>query len=530
MKHLKILLCVLFIVAGILPSTAQRKMESLDRGVVAVKNASGNYLISWRYLATDPEDLTFNVYIRKKGETDFTKLNTDPLTVTNYQAGFQAIGNGTEIKVKTMVKGVEQDTDGSFTVSTAGFLNYRTAFLEISYDPAADGLALADYNTKFIWPVDLNGDGKYDYVVDRLSTTGGTHKVQGYLSDGTLLWTIDMGPNVNIDQGHNDMVIAYDMDCNGKGDVVIKSSDGTRFWDKANNTWGKYLLDAANGDTDGDGIIDYNKQSVKNPPQYITILDGMTGAEKATIEMKYPEDKSNGHKYTRTNKGQYMGEDYNNLNGHMAIAYLDGIHPSIVMEYMCRTNSNSQWGQTHHYYASAWGYKFVNGQATDWEDKYHWSRSDASAENGVHYAEFHHIRAGDVNNDGMDEMLDGGFALKSDGTPLFSAGIAHGDRFRVSDIDPERPGLETFAIQQNASDMLGMIIYDAGTGESIKRWYMGAVGDVGRGECMDISAATPGYEVFSTMGNIYDAKGNMVYEGNAPFPREGVWWDGDLFR
>ena len=58
-----------------LPLSAQRKMEKLDRGVVAVRNSSSNYFVSWRYLATDPEDIQFNLYAKKTGGS-FTKLNT----------------------------------------------------------------------------------------------------------------------------------------------------------------------------------------------------------------------------------------------------------------------------------------------------------------------------------------------------------------------------------------------------------------------------------------------------------------------
>jgi autotransporter-associated beta strand protein len=53
---------------------------------------------------------------------------------------------------------------------------------------------------------------------------------------------------------------------------------------------------------------------------------------------------------------------------------------------------------------------------------------------------------------------------------------------------------------------------------------------VGRGECMDVDSTHLGYEFYSTMANIYDAKGNTIYEGATPFPHEGVWWDGDLDR
>jgi len=497
-------LLLLVLLATITPTTifAQRKMEKLDRGVVAVKNNVGNYFVSWRFLATDPENIQFNLYAMKAGASSFAKLNTTPLTQTNYQPATGAIGNGTQLYTTPVVNGVEGIPGGIFTVNSTGFNTYRSAFLDISYNPANDGLDISKYSTKFIWPADLDGDGEYDYVVDRLSTDGlNTHKVQAYLRNGTLLWTVDMGPNVSICQGQDDMVIAYDMDGDGKADVVIKSSDGTTFAD------GKGVNGSTSLDTDNDGIVNYETQTVKNAPQYITVIDGLTGKEKNSIEMNYPSN------YTRTNKANFMGDGYYNLNGHMAIVYLDGKHPSVGFIYKTRELS-----QYHFYYASAWGYN----ETGQWVNKYNWERGYLDA------AEGHGIRVADVDLDGRDELLDIGYGIKYDGTVAFNAHITHGDRFRVGDIDPERPGLETFAIQQNA--MLGMLLYDASTGTAITKKFLSAVGDVGRGECMDVDSTHLGYEFYSTMANIYDAKGNTIYEGATPFPHEGVWWDGELDR
>ncbi|MDP4271675.1 MAG: hypothetical protein Q8909_16370, partial [Bacteroidota bacterium] len=485
-------------------SFAQRKMEKLDRGVVAVLNSSGNYFVSWRHFASDPENITYNVYAQRSGASVFTKLNSTPLTVTNFQPTAGTVANGTKIYVVPVINGVEGTPSSTFTVNAAGFNQYRSAYMDITYNPANDGLELYKYFTKFCWPADLDGDGEYDFVVDRLSVDGGTHKIQAYLRNGTLLWTVDMGPNVSIDQGQDDMVIAYDMDGDNKAEVVIKSSDGTKF---AN---GKGVFGSTTLDTDNDGIVDYNSQNVKNPPQYITAIDGMTGNEKNSIEMKYPSN------YSRTNKAIFMGTEYSNLNGHMAIVYLDGKHPSVGFIYKTRTSSD----QYHWYYASAYGYN-KSGQWVNW---YNWERGKLDA------AEAHSIRSADVDLDGRDELLDIGYGIKYDGTVAFNAHISHGDRFRVGDIDPERPGLETFAIQQNASSMLGQLIYDSGTGEAIKKFYLSGVGDVGRGECMDVDSTRIGYEFWSTMPNIYDAKGNILYEGSTPWPYEGVWWDGDLAR
>lgn len=487
-----------------LPLSAQRSMEKLDRGVVAVRNSGGTYFISWRYFATDSENTTFNLYAKSPVGSSFVKLNTTPLHHTNFQAGQGAVSLGTQLYVTSVVNEKESDPSGIFTVSSHGFTTMRSVYLDIAFNPAADGLDLTRYNTKFVWPADLDGDGEYDFVVDRLSTTGQTHKVQAYLRNGTLLWTIDMGPNVTISQGQDDMVIAYDMDQDGKAEVVVKSSDGTVFSD------GKGVFGSTTLDTDNDGIIDYNTQNVRNSPQYITVIDGLTGREKNSIEMNYPSI------YTRNNKSIFMGDEYYNLNGHMTIFYADGKRPAVGFIYKVRTVQN----QAHYYFGSAWGYN----ETKQWVNIFNWERGSQSA------AEAHSIRAADVDGDGKDEMLNIGFGLKGDGSMAFSANLSHGDRFRVGDIDPERPGLETFAIQQNAPSLLGMVVYDAATGEHLKRYYLPAVGDVGRGECIDIDSTRLGYEFWSTMPNIYDAKGAVLHEGGAPWPYEGVWWDGALDR
>jgi hypothetical protein len=288
----------MFLLFFSMTAMSQRLQQPLGRGVVAVNNGT-SVLVTWRKLAQEPEQTTYNLYRRPIGSTVYSKVNNTPITKTNFATTTSVIPLNSELAVSVINNGTESEKSDSFVFKSQPF---RSVFMNITY---SNTLSPTDYVTKFVWPADLDGDGEYDYVVDRLSTTDvstRSHKIEGYLRDGTYLWTVDVGPNVLIDQRQDDMVLAYDMNCDGKAEVVIKSSDGTRFWDHDNMTWGKYLKDSSNGDTDNDGIIDYTAQSVKNPPYYITVINGMTGAEMNSIEMPYSEMHDGSDQYTRTNK------------------------------------------------------------------------------------------------------------------------------------------------------------------------------------------------------------------------------------
>ena len=54
------------------PAAQARQMESLKRGLVAVKTENGVF-VSWRLLGTEPSSVSFNVY--RNGQ----KLNSSPI-------------------------------------------------------------------------------------------------------------------------------------------------------------------------------------------------------------------------------------------------------------------------------------------------------------------------------------------------------------------------------------------------------------------------------------------------------------------
>lgn len=523
-----------------LSTMAQRLQQPMGRGVVvtfrksterSVTASGGNgYLVSWRKLAQEPEGTTYNVYRRTGSTGSFTKVNSTPLNVTNYKP--TTVADNTEWAVTAISPdGTEGPLSKPFLYKTQPWSN---VWFKFDFDNKV--IARNDYRTKFVWPMDLDGDGEVDAVVcDRLfagatsgddaenqgdNTATTTHKIQAYRLTGELLWTVDMGPNVNICSGHNDMVLAYDINCDGRCEVIVRSSDGTRFWDKQNETWGKYVGGSTTGDIDGDGIIDYRTQTVRNPNFFISVIDGMTGAELTYSELKYNELRDGSDSYGRDNRSDYMNAGYGTMEGHYGIAYLDGTHPSLIMECEDRDKNG-----LHHGYVLTWDYDWTNGQPSNWHHSRTWVRNPKQP--GC--AEFHQIRILDSDGDGCDEMWSGGYGVNPHQNRFTSIGLGHGDRFIISDIDPDRPGIEGFSIQQSA--LLGQCLYDAGTGERIKEWYLPSAYDVGRGACLDIDASRKGYEILSYADEfIYDCKGEKTGKTRTGSMFEGVWWDGTLQR
>ena len=464
-----------------LPAQAQRQMEKLGRGVVALHSATSQAYIGWRLLATDPADVGFNLYRSANGGAG-VKLNSLPLT------------NTTDFL----------DTSANFTISNAWYVVPVTNGVEgtpgaafgLAANPpvrqylswplhAVTGGGAPPYDVKFCWVGDLDGDGEYDYVVDRQSTIMATNQyLQAYKRDGTFLWQMDMGSNsVNqyniepgasaISVGDKDNVTVYDLDGDGRAEVCVRTARG---------------------------VVLPDGTTVSGPDdttQYLSILDGLTGHELArtTITNMWPADGP--------------------LNSHFGIMYCDGVHPSLVIRGENRNNSGGFQRETM-------TYDYRNGQLTR-----RWFHTPAA---GANESWGHQIRIMDVNHDGCDDLIDVGSALNgATGQMLYDTELVHGDRFHITDIDPDRPGLEMFSIQQLNPTLLATAFIDMTSGSIIKKWYSSAITDVGRGIALDIDPNHRGLEFYSTQPGIFDCKGNQIQANNI-WPPEGLWWDADLSR
>src|SRR5512134_610839 len=72
---------VVLAVVFALPASAQRQMEHLGRGLMALRSSSTQVYLGWRLLGNDPSDITFNLY-RAADAGVPVKLNATPLTNT----------------------------------------------------------------------------------------------------------------------------------------------------------------------------------------------------------------------------------------------------------------------------------------------------------------------------------------------------------------------------------------------------------------------------------------------------------------
>lgn len=165
---------------GVGPAAA-RPMENLGRGVVAVRSSNTSVLVSWRLLGLDPDGIGFNVYRSTAGGPE-VKLNSGVLTGgTNFADSTADLTRSNSYRVRPVINGAEQPPSGAFTLTA----NHAA-------EPVVRVPLRAGGPVKFVWVGDLDGDGEYDFVVDRQTSP---QTLEAYRRDGRLLWSVNMGPN-----------------------------------------------------------------------------------------------------------------------------------------------------------------------------------------------------------------------------------------------------------------------------------------------------------------------------------------------
>ena len=495
---------------------AQRQMEMLGRGVVAIRTSGTQAYVGWRLLGTDPSSVSFNLYRSANGGAA-TKLNATPITATtDYVDGTANFAVPNAYTVRPVINGVEQAPSAAFTLpANVATRQYLGVPLQLPAGGVTPDAVAYTYEANDCSVADLDGDGEYEILVRWEPTNSWGGGVGGhtgpilfdaYKLDGTRLWRINLGTNLNAG-AHTLDFIAYDLDGDGKAEFACKTADGT--------------VDGT-GAVLGDPVVDHRNSGgvVLVGPEYLTIFNGLTGAAMATtrfIPQRYP-----GNDYpTPAQIESIWGDGYGNrVNRFLsAVAYLDGQRPSLIM---CR-------GYYTRAVLAAWDWR--GGQLTS---RWVFDSDDGTPGNSAYRGQgAHSLTVGDVDGDGKDEIVYGACAIDDNGKGLYSTGLGHGDALHLSDMDPTRPGQEVFMVHESPSSYgaAGGELRDARTGALLLA-IDGYGGDVGRGCAFDLEPASLGYEMWtSANGGIYNVSGAIT--GGKPsnmFHNFGVWWDADLSR
>ena len=513
---------------------APRQMENLGRGVVALKSEERKIFISWRVLGTDASALTFNLY-RSAGTATTAapeKLNVVPIAGATHflDTTFNTSVTNTYF-VRPVLASVEQAPSARFTVAANAPVR---PYLSIPLQTPSG------YSPNDVSVGDLDGDGEYEIIVHQTgrardnAQAGITDEpiLQAYKLDSAspagarLLWTINLGKNIR-DGAHYTQFMVYDLDGDGRAELVCKTADGTI------DGLGKIIGDAnADYRTKTDSLVPSRDKTgsrttpdgkmvasragyVLDGPEFLTVFDGLTGKALATTNYLPARGDIND-----------WGDGYGNrVDRFLAcVAYLDGVRPSVVMcrGYYTRTT------------LVAWDWR--DGKLTQrWffdSDKY----GPADRTNPYRGQGNHGISVADVDGDGRDEIIYGAMCINSDGTPRYTTQLGHGDAMHVSDLDPNRPGLEVFDIHENAKHPHAIEFRDASTGTLLwsKPGGTETSPDIGRGLALDLDPRYPGYEMWASGGprirGLYTVKGEKISEKNPASCNFGVWWDGDLLR
>lgn len=514
---------LLLVCVPLIARPAQRVLEPLGRGIVAARATNGHVLVSWRWLATDPADIAFNVY-RQDDRTPPRRLNAIPLQeATCFVDTTRPRERESTYSVRAVNAGREEPVGPSGALSTPSSPLARVAagasapeYVEIPLS-LPPGTIPNDASA-----ADLDGDGEIDLVVkseqaprDTASTglTGETI-LQGYQFPGTLLWTIRLGRNIR-EGAHYTQFIVIDLDGDGRAEVACKTADGTR------DGRGQFIGDPAADWRDTNGWSGTFGRVLAGP-EYFTVFDGRTGRALATTNYVPPRGDLGGW-------GGIGGNGGNDSVGNRAdrflacAAVLDGRLPSVVM---CR----GYYGRS---VLTAWDWR--QGRLTQ-----RWifdTSTPGRGKDGKPHSDYagmgaHSVSVADVDSDGRDEIVYHSMVVDDDGRGLFTTGLRHGDALHVGDFDPGRPGLEVFGVHENEEQTVrfqtpGTALFDARTGAIL--WSHGPGLDVGRGLVADIDPRHPGAEMWSGPAGLRTCRGQRL----GPAPRSqnfAVWWDGDLLR
>ncbi len=480
-----------------LTSFAQRQFDNLDRGLIAVKQASGMYC-SWRINADEYYGTTYDLY------RDGVKVNDKPLTVSNYTDPNGSIES--QYTVKAVHNGQESPA------SKAGY-NLSNNWLEVKKPKRISNDGKTDISNQYepndATIGDVDGDGEMELITKQIFTVQDPNntsqkdfaRIEVQKLDGTLLWWIDCGPNMWDFQQNEINIMAYDWDGDGVAECVARLQDNS-------------VIHLADGTTYtvGDASKDYRGsvyQFLSKGDEYLVYMNGQTG--KPYVVEDFPLKRFEaGESDLNTAWGDNYG--HRSMKFFFGAPYLDGRKPSIFL---------ARGIYTRHKMIAL----DVDPQTHQLSVRWRWNNNNpGSAWYGQGY---HNYSIADVDLDGRDEIVFGSMVIDDNGKGLSTSGLGHGDAHHVGQFDPYRKGLQVYACNESQP---ANNYRDATTSKVLYRLAGGS--DDGRCMFANFTNRVPG----AIGSSAHDQAISAVTAKHAEGLPSGYWygnvfriyWDGDL--
>ncbi len=495
-----------------LPTMAQRYVDKIDRGLVAVPSATSGNFVSWRIFGEEYYDVTYNLYCNGS-------LLASGLEVScyNHSGGTSS----SQYQVAAVVRGVEQEKCEAITRWEKDASN-DNAPLVIPVQNVT-GRDNTDQNSHYalndISLGDLTGDGIVEFIVKRpcdlvldTSQSNCFHVLDAYDRFGNRLWWIDLGPNMLSGPDEQWDCICYDWDMDGKAEVLLRGQDNMiiHHSDGTTTEIGDMTVDTRNTVTTSNS----NQAYTNTGNEYLLYLEGATGKpyqigpDEHPDYMDYPNPRGSasdwGDSYGHRSTKHYFGAPY-----------LDGRHPSIFLGRGCYTK----------HLMKAFDVDPATHQLTQ---RWAW---ECTVSGSPWYGNgFHNFAIADVDWDGRDEIVFGNMIIDDSGVGLCTTGLGHGDAQHCSNFNPYRHGQQQFVC---CEDNPSSCFYDATTGEILSR-YVGTTDD-GRslmGNFTNDYPGSVGRTVYTDWISAVNCKVNSNLNGDSFINWADlnwrVYWDGDL--
>ena len=478
---------------------AQRVIDKLDRGIVAVKTTGGIF-VSWRIQSDEYYDVTYNLY--RDGAVIAENLKT-----SNYT---DAAGtSSSSYAVEAVKRGIKQ-TKSAAVKPWASNSNY----LEIA--PKHDQSITSVLVPNDACCADVDGDGEVEILLkyDNQSEINASFPREGNNGeysifeclklDGTVLWWVNCGPNMGDFQNNEQNIVAYDWDLDGKAEAIMRAADGTTIHMADGTT---YVV--------GDASKNYRAATggganwfMHDGAEFLVYMNGETG--KPYQVMEYPLKRLEPGE-TNLEKAWGDGYGHRSTKHFFGAPYLDGRKPSIFLARGIYTR--------HKMIAYD-----VDPATHELSVRWTWNCSDASSPwygNG-----YHNYAIADVDWDGRDEICFGSMVIDDNGLGLSTTGLGHGDAQHHSDFDPYTHGHEIFACNEDAPSNN----YRDATTSKI-RYRMAGGDDDGRCMAGNFCNDYPGAMAFSAHDNAISCVTNDHINGlskSGLTDNMRIYWDGDL--